>query len=360
MVGAVSSRELHYRCKSDSRYYLDLIVSNDIIITMTHDITPCQFTSEIVNSLAAIAECIGQLEGVNLIQPGPQLRRKNRIQTIQASLAIEGNSLTPNQVTALLEKKRVIGPQQDILEVQNAITAYRRLSEFTPFSLDSLLETHGILMTGLADDPGSLRQSPIGVIRENDVFHQAPHWKKVAPMMQALFHYLKECDDHLLIKSSRFHFQLEHIHPFLDGNGRIGRLWQTRILMLYHPVFEFLPVEHLIHERQQAYYRTLAGGDDTCDCTAFVAFIVAQIEKALRQLIEETRGVTHTAENRLEIARTAFGEKTFSRRDYQNLLKTISAATASRDLKQGVKMNFLIRSGDRRTSVYRFKPISEF
>jgi len=337
-----------------------LIVSNDIIITMKYDITPCQITSEIVNALAEIAESIGRLEGVNLIQPGPKLRRKNRIQTIQASLAIEGNSLTPSQVTALLDKKRVIGPQQDILEVQNAIAAYRRLSEFAPFSLESLLEAHAIMMRSLADDPGSLRQGPIGVIRENDVFHQAPHWEKVAPMMQALFRYLNDCDDHLLIKSSRFHFQLAHIHPFLDGNGRIGRLWQTRLLMLYHPVFEFLPVEHLIHERQQAYYRTLARGDDTCDCTAFVAFIVAQIEKALKQLIEETRGVTLTAENRLEIARNAFGEKTFSRRDYQNLLKAISPATASRDLLQGVKMNLLKRSGDRRTAEYRFKPISEF
>jgi Fic family protein len=326
---------------------------------MTYDITPCRITSEIVNALTAIAECIGQLEGLNLIQPGPQLRRKNRIQTIQASLAIEGNSLTPTQVTALLEKKRVIGPQQDILEVQNAITAYRCLSEFEPFSLDSLLDAHAIMMRGLADNPGSLRQGPIGVIRENDVFHQAPHWEKVAPMMQALFHYLNDCDDHLLIKSSRFHFQLEHIHPFLDGNGRIGRLWQTRILMRYHPVFEFLPVEHLIHERHQEYYRTLARGEDTGDCTVFVAFIVAQIETALRQMIEETRGVTFTTVKRLEIARTAFGEKTFSRRDYQNLLKTISAATASRDLKQGVQMNYLKRSGDRRTSVYRFKPMSE-
>ncbi|MEJ2283884.1 MAG: Fic family protein [Desulfobacterales bacterium] len=327
---------------------------------MTYDITPYQITSEIVHSLAAIAECIGQLEGVNLIQPSPLLRRKNRIQTIQASLAIEGNSLTPNQVTALLEKKRVVGPPLDILEVQNAITAYRRLSEFEPFTLDSLLEAHAIMMTGLADDPGSLRQGPIGVIRENDVFHQAPDWEKVPSMIQALFHYLNKSDNHLLIKSSRFHFELEHIHPFLDGNGRIGRLWQTRILMLYHPVFEFLPVEHLIHERQQEYFRTLARGDDTGDCTAFIVFIMAQIEKALKQLIEKTRGVTLTAENRLEIARTSFGEKTFSRRDYQNLLKTISAATASRDLKQGVKMKFLKRSGDKRTSVYRFKPIPDF
>ena len=326
---------------------------------MQYNIPPCQITSEIVNTLAAIAESIGQLEGVNLIQPGPQLRRKNRIRTIQASLAIEGNSLTRNQVTALLDKKRVIGPPQDILEVQNAITAYRRLAEFKPLAMDSLLEAHGIMMKGLVADPGSLRQGPIGVIRENNIFHEAPHWKKVELMMQALFHYLNESDDHLLIKSSRFHFQLEHIHPFIDGNGRIGRLWQTLLLMLYHPVFEFLPVEHLIRERQQEYYGALAKGDDTGDCTVFVAFILAQIEKSLKQLIEETRGVTLTAGNRLGIARTAFGEKTFSRKEYQNLLKTISTATASRDLHQGVMMGLLKRSGDKRTSVYQFKPIKE-
>ncbi len=327
---------------------------------MKYDITPCQIASKIVNTLAAIAESIGQVEGLNLIKPDPQLRRKNRIRTIQASLAIEGNSLTRDQITALLDKKRVIGPPQDILEVQNAITAYRRLAEFTPLSMDSLFEAHGIMMKGLVADPGSLRQGPIGVIRENNIFHEAPDWEKVALMMQALFHYLNESDDHPLIKSSRFHFQLEHIHPFIDGNGRMGRFWQTRLLMLYHPVFEFLPVEHLIRKHQPEYYRALAKGDDTGDCTIFAAFILTQIEKSLKQLIEETRGVTLTAENRIEIAQTAFGEKTFSRKDYQNLLKTISTATASRDLYQGVKMNLLKRSGDKRTSVYQFKPISEF
>jgi len=323
---------------------------------MKYDITPCQITSQIVNVLAAIAESIGQLEGVNLIQPGPQLRRKNRIRTIQASLAIEGNSLTRDQVTALLDKKRVIGPPQDILEVQNAITAYRRVAEFKPFAMDSLLEAHSIMMKGLVADPGSLRQGPIGVIRKNNIFHEAPHWEKIEFMMHALFHYLNESDDHLLIKSSRFHFQIERIHPFIDGNGRMGRLWQTRLLMLYHPVFEFLPVEHLIRERQQEYYGALAKGDDTGDCTVFVAFILAQIEKSLKQMIEETRGVTLTAEIRLGIARTAFADKTFSRKEYQNLLKTISAATASRDLHQGVNMGLLKRSGDKRTSVYQFKP----
>jgi len=336
-------------------YDLDLIVSNDIINCMKNHITPCKITPEILNTLAAIAETIGRLEGVNLIQPSPKLRRKNRIQTIQASLAIEGNTLTRDQVTALLNKKRVIGPPQDILEVQNAITAYLRLAEFQPLSMDSLLRAHGIIMKGLMVNPGSLRQGPIGVIRGNEIFYEAPPWKKVEVMMRALFQYLNESDDHPLIKSSRFHFELEHIHPFMDGNGRIGRLWQTRILMLYHPVFEFLPVEHLIRERQQEYYSALAAGDDTADCTRFIAFILSQIRRSLHKLDEETRGVTLTAENRLGVARTAFGETTFSRKEYQNLLKSISTATASRDLHRGVEMGLLKRTGDKRTSVYRFK-----
>jgi Fic family protein len=326
---------------------------------MATDITACQITSEIVYALAAVAESIGRLEGVTLIQPSPQLRRKNRIRTIQASLAIGGNSLTRHQITALLDKKRVIGPSQDILAVQNAIIAYHRLAEFNPLSMDSMLQAHAIMMKGLMAAPGSLRQGPIGVTRADKISHEAPRWDQVESMMQALFHYLNVSDDHPLIKSCRFHFELEHIHPFIDGNGRVGRFWQTRLLMLYHPVFEYLSVEPLIRERRQAYYAALATGDDTGDCTVFVAFVLAQIKKSLHELIEETRGVTLTAENRLGIARAAFGDDAFSRRAYQNVLKTISTATASRDLRQGVEMGILIRSGDKRTSVYRFEPVSD-
>jgi cell filamentation protein, protein adenylyltransferase len=335
-----------------------MIVSNDIIIAMTLNITPCKITSEIVNTLTDIAEGIGQLEGVNLIKPHPQLRRKNRIKSIQATCAIEGNTLTRKQVTALLEKKRVIGPPQDIREVHNAIATYGRLAKLNPLSMNSFLAAHGMMMSGLAEEPGSLHKGPIGVIRANDIFHEAPHPEKIELMLRELFKYLNESDDHLLIKSSRFHFQLEHIHPFRDGNGRMGRLWQTRILMGYHPVFEFLPVENLIQAHQQEYYRTLAKGDDTGDCTDFVIFILRQIKKSLQQLMQETRGVTLTAEDRLEIARAAFENKTFSRKEYQNLLKTISTATASRDLNQGVKLEFLKRTGDKRTSVYQFNPIN--
>ena len=321
---------------------------------MNNDILECRATPQIITLLTAIAEMIGQLEGVKLEKPNPTLRRKHRIQTIQSSLAIEGNSLTRDQVTALFDNKRVIGPRKEILEVQNAILAYRQLGAFNPLSIVSLRKAHGILMEGLVPAAGALRREPIGVLRPGDLFHEAPQWKHVEPMMKTLFAYLKTTDDHWLLKSCRFHFQLEHIHPFVDGNGRMGRLWQTRLLMEYHPIFEYLPVEDLIKERQNDYYRALATGDDTGDCTGFVVLMLTLIRESLEDLLTATRSVTLTAADRLELAGQSFGDNSFSRKNYQAIFKTISTATASRDLRLGVKMKILERSGDKRTSRYRF------
>ena len=320
---------------------------------MKNEIHKCQTTPQIIHLLTAIAEIVGQLEGVKILKPNPILRRKNRIQTIQASLSIEGNSLTRDQVTTLLDNKRVIGPGQDILEVQNAIRAYRRLATFDPFSITSFFKAHETLMEGLITSAGSLRAGPIGIIRQGDIFHEAPPWENVDSMMQSLFSYLKKDDDHLLLKSSRFHFQMEHIHPFVDGNGRMGRLWQTRLLMAYHPIFEFLPVEHFIKKRQSDYYLELAIGDDTGDCTGFVVFMLTIILESLQNLMVETRSVKLRASDRLEMAVHSFGNHSFSRRDYQSFFKTISTATASRDLQEGVKKRLLEKSGDKRTARYK-------
>lgn len=315
---------------------------------------PYQITSSILDSLTSIAERVGELEGMNLLKPSPKLRRKNRIRTVQSSLSIEGNELSLDQVTALLDEKRVMGPQRDILEVKNALQVYRILSDYDPFSLDSLCDAHRMLMQELVLEPGSFRRQAIGMIREKDMFHQAPHWKKVEPLMKGLFSYLKESSDHLLLKSCRFHYQLEFIHPFLDGNGRMGRLWQTRILMVYHPVFEYLPVEHLIIERQKEYYNVLVKSDGAGDCTIFIDFMLAQLNEALTMLMEETRSVTINTAGRLEQFKNRFSQKTFSRKDYQNIFKAISTSTASRDLSYGVNTGMLERIGDKRTAVYRF------
>ncbi|MDY0325403.1 MAG: Fic family protein [Candidatus Cloacimonadaceae bacterium] len=322
---------------------------------MKTTIIPFQLNTRIANTLAAITEAVGKLSAVTLQKPSPMLRRKNRIRTIQSSLAIEGNSLTFDQVSALLDKNPVIGPRQDILEVQNAIETYRQIGTFKPFSLISFLAAHQGLMQRLAAAPGQLRKGPIGVVRPNNIFHEAPDWRNVEPMMRELFAYLKNSTDHLVIKSCRFHYQLEYIHPFIDGNGRMGRLWQTRILMHYHPVLEFLPVEHLIRRNQPLYYQYLAKADDVGDCTEFIAFILEQINASLGQLLADTRSVTLSASDRLEFARSIFENTAFSRKDYQVHLKNISNATASRDLQHGVEIGLLQKTGDKRTTTYVFK-----
>ena len=321
---------------------------------MKTTIIPFQLNTQIANALAAVAEAVGKLSAFTLQKPSPMLRRKNRIRTIQATLAIEGNSLTFEQVTALLDKKRVIGPQQDILEVQNAIETYQQIGKFNPFSLKSLLDAHRMLMQGLVATPGQSRKGPIGIVRPGNIFYEAPDWQNVRPMMRELFAYLKSSDEHLVVKSCLFHYQLEYIHPFMDGNGRMGRLWQTRILMQYHPVFEFLPVEHLIRENQKLYYRHLAKADDVGDCTEYIAFILEQLNESLGQLLADTRSVTLTASDRLEFARSIFKNTAFSRKDYQIHLKNISNATASRDLQHGVEIGLLQKTGDKRTATYIF------
>ena len=315
---------------------------------------PYTLTPEIVAALTTIANTVGKIEGMNLMKPAPGLRRKYRIQTVQSSLAIEGNTLTERQVSALIDSKRVVGPERDILEVKNALAVYEALSRYDAFSMVSLLDAHRVMMSGLLSEPGRFRKKPMGMIREGNIFHEAPPWGAVEPMMAALFRHLNNAEDHLLLRSCHFHYQFEFIHPFEDGNGRVGRLWQTRILMIYHPVFEYLPVEHLVKENQEAYYRALAESDETKDCTSFIAFILEQIQTALLGLLNETRSVTLTVEDRIAQAASACGSETFSRKDYQDVFKGISTATASRDLSYGVNAGLLKRTGNRRTTVYHF------
>lgn len=303
-----------------------------------------------------ITRSLGQLEGLHIAKPEPKLRKSNRVRTIQASLAIEGNTLALEKVTAILEGKRVIGPARDILEVQNAIKAYEEIQSFQPFSSKSLRAAHGILMANLIEDAGKWRAKNVGVFQGEKVAHAAPQAKRVPELMEQLFSFLKsEKETHALILSAIFHYELEFIHPFSDGNGRIGRLWQTTLLTKYHPIFEFTPIESVVKNRQEAYYKALGLSDKAGDASPFIAFSLETILEGLSEFSSSVRPEPLTAEARLEIAREHFIGRSFSRKDYLGHFKTISTATASRDLAEGIKKRILAKSGDRALSVYRFK-----
>ena len=242
---------------------------------------PCSFTPAILNRVAQIAERVGRLAARMEAERDLRLRRINRIRTIRGSLAIEGNTLSEAQITAILDGKRIIAPPREIQEVRNAMAAYDQLTRWQPSLEADLLAAHRTLMAGLADDAGRWRGGGVGVMAGEQVIHMAPPASRVPRLMTDLLHWLDSTDAHPLIASSIFHYEFEFIHPFSDGNGRMGRLWQTLILTRWHPMFADTPVESLVHEHQAAYYAALQASTDRADCAPFVAFMLDRILEAI-------------------------------------------------------------------------------
>jgi Fic family protein len=315
---------------------------------------PYEITPRILQLIASVSEKIGEINSAYLFRPPTELRRKNRIKTIQSSLEIEGNSLSLDQVTAIVDNKRVLAPEKDILEVKNAIKAYDKIEEYKSTSITSFCKAHEIMMNGLVENPGKIRTKSVGIARATTVTHVAPPCNIVKSLVKDLFEYLKKDKDLLLIKSCVFHYEIEFIHPFMDGNGRIGRLWQTVILREYSPVFEFLPVESLVKAKQSEYYKVLSESDNKGNSTLFIEFMLGILDESLENLLS-SQTVNLTSQDRIEIFKEKIGKETFSRQDYMRHFKDISSATASRDLKYAVDKGILIKTGDKRLAKYQFR-----
>ena len=316
---------------------------------------PFSITPKILQLVSQIERLIGRVESLNRPVPQPHLRKSNRVKTLHGSLAIEGNTLDVEQITALLDGKKVIGKKEEIREVLNAIQAYEKIKSYDLVRIDDLLKAHGVMMAGILDSAGRWRSGNVGILKGPKVSHLAPKANRVPHLMEDLFSFLAGNEDHPLIVGCVFHYELEFIHPFQDGNGRIGRFWHSLSLINYHSVFEFIPVESLIRENQDEYYAVLEASDQAGDSTAFVEFSLRMIHEALSNFIEVFHPASHTPESRLDHAKNEFGSQTFSRKQYLGVFKTISTATASRDLKLGVEQGVLMKQGEKAVTVYRFR-----
>ena len=242
-------------------------------------------------AISMVAEISALIERYTITQEAAdslKLRRANKIKTIQSTLAIEGNTLSLKQVTDIIDGKRVVAPLREIQEVKNAIAAYDLFSELDPFSVPDLLKTHNVIMTALIEEPGKFRKGGVGVSDGKQIVHIAPPTALVPGQIKDLFHWLKSAPDHLLIKSCVFHYEFEFIHPFADGSGRLGRLWQSLILTQLNPVFQTLPVETMVHDNQPEYYRAINASSAKNDCGIFVDFMLNEILNALNQHISGT------------------------------------------------------------------------
>lgn len=315
---------------------------------------PYEITNKILSLYGQITEALGICQSILLVKPEAKLRKQNRIKTIHSSLAIEGNTLNIEHVTALIENAHVLGPKKDILEVQNAIKAYDQLNEYNPKQLKDFLKAHYVLMNGLVNNPGKLRKSQVGILKGKQVAHIAPGFDMVPGLMNDLFDYLKKDADLEIIKSCVFHYEMEFIHPFEDGNGRMGRYWQTRLLMSVNPIFEFVPIEKVIKDNQEEYYKVLEVSDSSGSSTAFIEFMLDVINKSLRETISESTPITSDYTKRVDFALSQLNGW-FDRKEYLNICKGISTATASRDIKQLLQDGLIESSGSGRMMKYRKK-----
>ncbi|MDD7986308.1 Fic family protein [Lentisphaera marina] len=316
---------------------------------------PYEITPTILSILADVMHQLGRLEGMTLsVKTSPQLRRQNRIKTIYSTLAIEGNTLSLDQVTALIDDKLILGPQKDILEVSNAIKLYEQLNTFNCTEVEDFLKAHEILMSKLIHDAGKFRRGGVGIQKGNDIVHIAPPAENVPGLLNDLFAYIRSDLDHKLIQSCVLHYELEFIHPFSDGNGRMGRLWQTLKLMELSPLFEYLPVESLIKSNQPQYYHVLKLCDQAGESTFFIEFMLTQILDSLNQYEEKSELKPHDYTSRIKLAKDNFHHRNFVRADYLKLFPSLSTASASRDLKKALLEKILIKHGTGRMSSYEF------
>lgn len=253
-------------------------------------IPPYEITDEMLELVSEIMENLGKLSGVNELEKLPRLRRVSRIKSIHSSLAIENNTLSIEQVTDVINGKRVLAPQKDIEEVHNAFNAYEKLNKINPYCIEDLLKIHGIMMNGLVKEAGSLRSGQVGVYNQDGkVVHLAPPADFVPQQLGQLFDWVKNSNANMLIKSSVFHYEFEFIHPFNDGNGRTGRLWQTALLASWKPIFAWIPIESIIKDNQEDYYNAITLSTSQGKSNIFIEFMLDVINKAIKDIITDTR-----------------------------------------------------------------------
>lgn len=245
---------------------------------------PFHMTDKMTSLIAEISEQVGR---ITVLQEGtisPHLRRENRIRTIHSSLAIEHNSLSLEQVTAILDGKRVLGNPNEIKEVQNAYEAYELMLRLNPASVDDLLKAHKLMMNGLVSENGRFRSGGVGVFDGEVLIHMAPPAEFVPEHIQNLFAWYQKSELHPLIKSAIFHYEFEFIHPFADGNGRMGRMWHSLLLGKWKEMFFWLPIEELIQSRQKEYYDALGAADKQADSAGFVELMLEIIRDSLTEI----------------------------------------------------------------------------
>lgn len=318
---------------------------------------PFDITPEILANITEIAELVGKISGAKSLSSSPTLRKANRIRTIYGSLAIEQNTLSLAQITAVLDGKRVLAPPKDIAEVQNAYEIYERMDCLDPFSVDALLTAHGVMMRGLVEEAGCFRSRPVGVVnQQGEVVHFGTLPAYIPGLVSDLLEWTRVSELPMLLKSCVFHYEFELIHPFADGNGRVGRLWHTLLLSKWNPVFAWLPVESIVHDRQQEYYEAINASNAESKSTKFILFMLSAIQSSIMEALNVSGEMMDDAANhRWNVVRDHLSRHTMIQNADVCQLLGVSSATANRLLRGWMQDGRLERCRNGKVWAYQFK-----
>lgn len=315
---------------------------------------PFRVTEEMLAKVAEIGQLVEQVKVSHSLDETLTLRRINRIRSIQSSLAIEANTLSEEQVTAVINGHRVLAPPRDIKEVENAFDVYERLDRLDPYSIDDLCAAHGIMMGGLLNDAGHFRTRAVGVVKDGEVIHAGTLPAYIPDNMYQLFDWLRNSESHMLIKSSIFHYEFELIHPFGDGNGRIGRLWQTLLLSQWQPIFAWLPVESMIYRNQEAYYQAIDRSNVEREGTVFLDFMLQMILQTLREMaVFSVPELSPLLQVRWDALLPELQKGRALKNADVRAICVVSAATANRILGELCSYGLLHKTGSGKSTQYR-------
>lgn len=317
---------------------------------------PFKINSNIINLIADISELSGQISINSKLTNSPQLRRTNRIKTIYSSLAIEQNTLTIEQVTDVIAGKRILAPPKDIAEVKNAYEIYDCLDSLNPYDVNDLLHAHGVMVRDLVSDAGEFREKPVGVVDSNgNILHFGTLPDYVPQLVCELLDWVKNDSLHILVKSCVFHYEFEIIHPFSDGNGRIGRLWHTLLLSTWNPMFAWLPIESIIHNKQSEYYEAINISNNNADSTVFIEFMLGAIKSALQDVTESSSVKTDKASNREKVIKEYLKSNNIISNKNVCELFSVSTSTANRILNAMLEKGDIIKFKNGKYWAYKLK-----
>jgi Uncharacterized conserved protein len=324
---------------------------------------PFTLTDKMVNLIAEITEKLGRLEESNKLENNLHLRRENRIKTIKSTTAIENNTLSLKQVTDVVNGKIVIGKSDEITEVANSFISYEKIPEYNPYTIKSFLQAHKYITTALLKASGKFRSGDVGVFDDDKVIHMGARPEFVNDLIKELFEWAKNTDTHPLIVSAVVHYEIEYIHPFEDGNGRIGRLWQTTILSKWKPVFEYIPIETIVYKYQQDYYDAISLSRKDNSSNKFILFMLDAINESLDEFddIEITDIVTDIVTDKLSpmelkvlnpIIKYLLKRETIDNKKAQALTNK-SAGSIKKYLNTFAELGILIKIGENKGRKYK-------